>query len=38
MKYVILYNDKVCIKKYYKNKFHLWLIKIYCFFKGYEII
>lgn len=38
MKYVIIDNGTKCIKKYYKNKLHLLLIKIYCFFKGYEII
>ena len=38
MKYIIIYNDKICIKKYYKNKFHLFFIKLYYKFKGYEIL
>lgn len=38
MKYVILYNDKICIKKHYRNKIHLFFIKIYYSLKGYEII
>lgn len=38
MQYVIIDTGKSCIKKHYKNKLHLLFIKIYCYFKHYEII
>lgn len=38
MRYVIVVTDTKCIKQHYRNKLHLLFIKIYCFFKGYEII
>lgn len=38
MNYVIIDTGKQCIKKIYKNKIHLFFIKIYCYIKHYEII
>lgn len=38
MQYVIIDTGTKCIKKHYRNKIHLFFIKLYCFFKKYEII
>lgn len=38
MKYIVINTHEKCIKKYYKNKLHLFFIKLYCNYKKYEII
>lgn len=38
MQYIIVNKNKKYEKVFYKNKIHLFFIKLYCYFKHYEIL